>query len=245
MLTFLFNKFNFFLDNFIFCLYYTKYTIRAESGDYINDSTKAFLVKDALYDGIYEMPILNGTTVLPNDVILFSDSIYNNDYNKFVVFYEQDYKFERIWNNPKRYLKIMQKFKGVISPDFSLYRNMPLSMQIFNTYKNRAIAHYYEKNNINVIPNIRFSDTRSYDFCFDGVPKNGIVAIGTLGCIKRKFDKIHFKLGLDALVQKINPRTIIVYGAKPIDIFQKYENMGINIVNFESKTSQIHKKVIK
>lgn len=43
-------------------------------------------------------------------------------------FSKDDFKFNRIWNNPKRYLEFLKNFKGIISPDFSLYRNMPLSM---------------------------------------------------------------------------------------------------------------------
>ena len=91
------------------------------------------------------------------------------DFDSWVMFYEHDRKFERLWNNPKQYIGKLKKFQGVISPDFSLYRNMPLVMQMWNTYRNRALAAWFNKNDIDVIPNVRFNDERTYGFCFDGI----------------------------------------------------------------------------
>ena len=87
----------------------------------------------------------------------------------------------------------LKKFKGVISPDFSLYRNMPLVMQMWNTYRGRAVACWLQNNGVEIIPNVRFGDERTFSFCFDGVEENKTVAVGTHGCIKRKEDKIFFK----------------------------------------------------
>lgn len=160
------------------------------------------------------------------------------------MFYEHDVKFERLWNNPKRYLEKLKKFKGVISPDFSLYRNMPLVMQQWNTYRSRALAVWLQNNGIEVIPNIRFNDERTYDFCFDGIEQFKTIAVGTHGCIKNKIDKEYFKKGLAELVKRLSPKTIIVYGATPDDIFKVYKDAGIEIISFESEFSKSRKQVI-
>ena len=60
-----------------------------------------------------------------------------------------------------------------------------------------------------------------------------LVAVGTHGCIKRREDRLVFKLGLLKLVEKLSPKTIIVYGAAPDDIFKPYCERGINIIPFE------------
>ena len=73
--------------------------------------------------------------------------------------------------------------------------------------------------------------------------KNKTVAIGTHGCIKRKEDKIFFKVGLACLVQKLSPKTIIVYGRAPDSIFKPYKDMGIDIIAFESDFSKSRKQV--
>ncbi len=157
--------------------------------------------------------------------------------------YEHDVKFERLWNNPTRYLDKLKKFKGVISPDFSLYRNMPLVMQMWNTYRNRALAYWLQNNGIEVIPNVRFGDERTYSFCFDGIEENKTIAVGTHGCIKRKEDRIFFKVGLDRTVKRLSPKTIVVYGAAPDCIFKQYKDIGIEIVSFESLFSKSRKQV--
>ena len=76
-----------------------------------------------------EIPCIKPESSIPQKLIPFSKAVGGTDYNCFVHFYEDDANFERLWNNPQKYLQILQKYKGVITPDFSLYRDMPLVMQ--------------------------------------------------------------------------------------------------------------------
>ena len=161
------------------------------------DVFNAFLVSGADYEGNIEFPKIKTSDLLPNKIVLFSHAMAKTwkDFDCWVMFYEHDVKCERLWKNPKKYLNKLKKFNGIISPDFSLFRNMPLVMQQWNTYRNRALALWLQNNGIEVIPNIRFNDERTYDFCFDGVEKNKVVAIGTYGCIKTQKDgaKVYIK----------------------------------------------------
>ncbi len=198
------------------------------------------MVSGADYDGNIELPKIKTSTFLPDRLVPFSVDMAKSckDFDCWVMFYEHDVKYERLWNNPKRYLNKLKKFKGVISPDFSLYRNMPLVMQQWNTYRNRALSFWLQKNGIEVIPNIRFNDERTYEFCFDAVEKNKTVAIGTYGCIKTKTDREYFKKGLAQLVTRLAPENIIVYGSAPDAIFKPYRDIGINIISFDSEFSK-------
>ena len=209
------------------------------------DVFHSFLVEHADYDGYFELPIIRTSDKTPNKVVTFSKAMCKTwkDFDCWVVFYEHDKNFERLWNNPKKYLDKLKKFKGVISPDFSLYRNMPLVMQLWNTYRGRALAVWLQNNGIEVIPNVRFGDERTFSFCFDGVEENKTVAVSTHGCIKRKEDKIFFQIGLARMVQRLSPKTIIVYGRAPDSIFKPYKNMGITIIAFESEFSKSRKQV--
>ena len=96
------------------------------------------------------MPCIKAEDAVPQNVITFSKAVRSKEYDNFVHFYEDDVNFERIWNNPNRYLPILKKFDGVISPDFSLYRDMPLVMQQWNTYRSRAIGYWLQTNGITV-----------------------------------------------------------------------------------------------
>ena len=117
----------------------------------------------------------------------------------YIHFYEHDTKFNDVLLSTNDYLDEFKKFKGVISPDCSLYLDMPLCLQIANTYMNRAIGSYLQSEGIYVIPNVRWSDERSYTttelpekFAFIGLPKNSILSIGTYGCIQGKNNKHYF-----------------------------------------------------
>ena len=210
------------------------------------DVFRSFLVEDADYEGDIELPKIKTSNLIPKKLVPFSKAMSKTwkDFDCWVMFYEHDVKFERLWNNPKRYLEKLKRFKGVISPDFSLYRNMPLVMQQWNTYRSRALAVWFQNNGIEVIPNVRFNDERTYDFCFDGIEKFKTIAVGTHGCIKSRVDKDYFKKGLAELVKRLSPKTIIVYGATPNDIFKVYKDAGIEIISFESEFSKSRKQVI-
>lgn len=207
------------------------------------DIFRAFLVEKAEYAGCEEMPYIKTSAFLPQKVILFSKALTTQNYNQWVVFYEHDAKTIRLWNNPRKYISILRKFNGVITPDFSLYRNMPLIMQKWSTYQSRAIGAWLQNEGVEVIPNVRFSDERSYRFCFDGIKKHGAVAIGTHGCIKKLTDRAYFEKGLAEMVKRLQPHTIIVYGAAPRLIFDKYKARGIQVIQFESEYATTHKAV--
>ena len=208
------------------------------------DVFNAFLVTFATYAGLFEFPIINPTYALPNRLIAFSKAVSCKDYNQWIHFYEDDYLFERIWRNPRRYLPILKKYNGVILPDFSLYRDMPLAMQIWNIYRSRAIGHWLQANGVCVIPNIRFGDRRTYRICCDGIAKHCVIAVGAHGNLKLAEDRNIFLDGLNEVVKRLEPTAIVIYGAAPEKYFRKYKDSGILIFQFDSSCAASHKEVV-
>ena len=206
------------------------------------DVFRAFLVKNARYEGDLEIPCIKAEDRLPTRLIHFSKVFGSKDYDAWVHFYEDDVSFERLWNLPNKYLPILKKYAGVISPDFSVYRDMPLVMQQWNTYRSRAIGHWLQENGIPVIPNVRWGDERTYDLCCAGVPRNSTIAVGSHGCIKLLQERPHFINGLDYAVRKLRPKIVIVYGTAPECIFDKYREQGIEIMQFDSVYMATHRK---
>ena len=76
-------------------------------------------------------------------------------------FYLDDYQFERFWNFPVRYLNYIKKFDYVITPDFSVYVNIPRSIQVYNQYRNNSLACFLQDNGVNIIPCVQWGDLRS------------------------------------------------------------------------------------
>lgn len=50
-------------------------------------------------------------------------------------FFIDDYQFERLWNSPSAYLGVLRGHDCVLTPDFSLYMDMPDPMQEWNRYR--------------------------------------------------------------------------------------------------------------
>ena len=207
------------------------------------DVFHAFLVKNATYDSPLEIPRLKTEMRKPQKLIAFSKAVRGTEYDAWVHFYEDDAAFERLWNRPNTYFPILKKFKGVISPDFSVYRDMPLVMQQWNVYRSRAIGHWLQENGIPVIPNIRFGDDRTFELSCAGINKHGVIAVGSHGCIRLLSERKYFISGLKYVVDTLEPKTIVVYGATPDEVFAQYKEMGIEILQFDSDFMQSRKAV--
>ena len=159
----------------------------------IDDGFNSELVETAFFDGVLEIPKLEKPKeiILPECLIPFTKRNSSTDFSETLAFYEQDVRFSGILQNPEAYIDDFRRFRGIVSPDFSLYRDMPLQAQMNNVYRNRALGCFFQRHGIYVIPNVRWGDERSYTtavlpecFAFLGVPKHNIVSIGTYGCIR-------------------------------------------------------------
>ena len=128
-----------------------------------------------------------------------------------VHFFLDDYQFERVWNIPDKYLTYLSRYKCVLSPDFSLFTDFPLAVQIWNHYRKHWLAAYWQERGITVIPSICWSDESSFEWCFDGEPKNSIVAVSDVGCRKSEVARNAFKNGYNEMLKRLNPSKILLY----------------------------------
>ena len=210
----------------------------------VKDVFRSFLVKNADYAGKEEIPCIITSNLLPKKVISFSNAISSKDFNSWIHFYEDDWRFEKLWNNPQKYLSIIKRFKGIISPDYSLYYDMPLMYQGWNTYRGKALGYWLQENGVEIIPNVRWGDERTFELSTLGVEKNKTIAVGTHGCIKTIEGKRMFIRGFDYVVQALKPKNIIVYGRMPDKIFCLAKMYGINLIQFDSEFALSHKKEV-
>ena len=207
------------------------------------DVFNSWLLRGACYAGELELPILQAVQVEPKRLIPFSHArATSGDLSDACIhFFEHDCKFQCVWNTPSRYLSLFKKCEVVIGPDFSMYRNMPAAMQQGNCFRGRAISYWLQTEGVQVIPNVRFSDDRSWSYCFDGLPGQAILAVGSHGCLREREDRRWFEEGLYELFCRLSPHTLVVYGATPEEIFGPYERAGVRILGFESTFAQTHR----
>ncbi len=163
-------------------------------------------------DGFYQMPKIKPINYMPKELLSFNYMLSHPEYDKAIHFFIDDYQFERVWNNPKEYIEKLAKYDAVLTPDFSLYIDMPIALQVYNIYRSRLIGQLLQDAGAKVIPTISWSDERSYKFCFDGLGKGGTIAISTIGIKKGdKENKLFFK-GLREAIKRLEPKKILCYG---------------------------------
>ena len=162
--------------------------------------------------GYWELPAIGRCNVVPDDLVGFNYAMNSDVSGAGIHFYIDDYQFERVWNDPDKYLPYLKAAQCVLMPDFSLYMDMPLPMKLWNVYRSRAISHYWQRNGINVIPSLTWADEKSYDYCFDGIPKGSIVAVSTVGVKNSDKAMKVWSDGMRDAIRKLRPSRILLYG---------------------------------
>ncbi len=228
-----------------------KNNINTRSG--CKDIWNAFMAEGTAF-GKYDIPYCPTTAkIIPKEQVTWEEAkqIHRKCIAKgekeyfvdaFINWYLDDYKFDGakgIWHDWKRALNVIKHFAGVITPDFSTYQDFPESIKVYNTYRMRLYGFWLSKEGIAVINNVRWGTEETFEYCFEGIPTNSIVAIGTVGGGPRKLvDRPRFEVGLYKMVEVLKPHTILVYGSANGVCFENLRKQGVNIVSYQSKTSK-------
>ena len=217
------------------------------------DMWNAFMVDGADFVIGSDMPICPCTTeCIPSNLISYVEAKHihklrskeNPDYHvdAFVHFYIDDQKFDGpqsgIWGKPYDALEIIRHFSGAITPDFSTNADFPDSLKRYNTYRMRAFGRWLSVEGISIINNVRWGTEETWDYCFDGIPYNSMVSIGTVASgINHLENRPDFEKGLFKMVDLLKPHTILVYGSANYECFNTLSHMGIRIVPYISDTN--------
>jgi hypothetical protein len=192
---------------------------------YRND--ELYLRNNLYMTGRFEMPFVYSQNVSLQNIKLVAFSnikTYENSVSKklkTVHFFLDDYKFDEVWKNPKAQLERLSQYTQLLSPGFSLYSDMPEPLQIYNTFRNRWCAAYWQYNKQAVIPTIVWGRENTFEFCFDSVEKGCVVAISTVGT---QDDEEAFMTGYKTMCEIIEPKTVINYG-KLFDDMREYAKL--------------------
>ena len=164
----------------------------------------------------------------------------------FVHFYIDDQKFDgkrsSIWLNPEIVVRFARHFAGVISPDFSVFQDFPKPIKMHNIYRMRAFDFWLELGNIPCIYNVRWGTEETWEYCFDGIPKDSMISIGTVASDLRKpRSRTVFEDEFRKMIEILTSSTIVIYGSCESKVIREAENSGITIISFPSKTAAAFK----
>lgn len=175
-------------------------------------------------DNDYGIPLLKKDIFVPKKLAPYGAEVrrYQKSAEGATIhFFLDDYKFEVLWNRPNKTLSVIQNYGYALSPDFSLFLDYPVAVQLWNTYRNRWLGRFWQENGIKVIPTAVWGEKESYSFAFCGIPKNSYVAIGTVG-IKGRYAKKVFAEGFEELCKQVEPSGLILYGESEPVKFDDY-----------------------
>jgi hypothetical protein len=184
-----------------------------------------YFYSDFHTNGKYDFPIVKKQAIELSDLKLIryssTKSKETTDNDATVHFFEYDDRFDEIWKSPDSYLDKLRQYKQIMTPDFSMYTNIALALQVFNTFRTRWLGAYWQRNGLTVIPTVSWSDEWSYEFCFDGIEPGSVVALSTMGCMDVKEP---FMTGYIEMCKAIDPKLIICY-AKPFEEMINYADV--------------------
>lgn len=164
--------------------------------------------------GEWQMPLIKKETHIPAGLIGFNYLLSSKEYTKGIHFYIDDYQFERIWNQPQEYLGKLAQFDCALTPDFSLYMDMPRAMKLWNIYRSRMIGQMMQKAGIKVIPTLSWAERETFDWCFDGIERGGVVSVSTIGVKRDPVAAEIFAAGMEEALKRIKPSAVVLYGGK-------------------------------
>lgn len=190
--------------------------------------------------GFYQMPIIKSESHIPDDLIGFNYMLSSNNKSSGIHCFIDDYQFERLWNQPFEYIEKLAEYDCFLTPDFSLYLDMPMAMKIWNIYRSRLIGQIMQDSGITVIPTVSWAEPETFAFCFDGIEQGSVVAVSTIGVKKEKNSFNIWKSGMDEMIRRIKPQAIIVYGGEV-----EYDYKNIPAKFFENKVTEKMKNIGK
>ena len=128
-------------------------------------------------------------------------------------FFTSDSNLEPYWTHPFKNLQWLKKLGYVTSTDFSLYSNMVLMQKLWNSFRNKLLSAFYQRNGINLIPAPSWGDLVNIELYMEGWPKESIIAVNSTGIGLDKRCRHIWLEGYHAMLDILKPVHIIRYGA--------------------------------
>lgn len=163
----------------------------------------------------WEIPFIKKQPLISDKIALiaYSDTRLHDlkeNCQKGVHFFLDDYRFNVVYNQSRRVIQRLSQYTFLLTPDYSTYADMQPWRQLESVAHSRWCGAYWQSLGFVVYPTITWSTPCSYYYCFDGIERNAIVAIGMNGATQN--NRKPFVRGYDAMLEHISPEAIICLG---------------------------------
>ena len=162
--------------------------------------------RDTLEPGISRL-VVYGTAAVEEDDLS----------QQALSFWVNDEKLEVVWANAvdidRRFMT--QKWGTVFAPDFSLLVDDPLVVQMYNIYRSRWVARYWQEVGVKVAPIISGLHQDVIELMMQGIPKNCPVVGAQLRTLGGHEKARRIKTdAICAYIEAIQPQNLVFYGAE-------------------------------
>lgn len=162
-----------------------------------------------------------------------SDSTLGLAYAKTILsFYVDDDLWEGdVWFDAKAFTTKMRNsgLYAAVTPNFSVFPDMPQATRIYNIFRNRWCARYWQEAGIKVIPDLTGVQEMDGEFCLAGLPVEAPclsmlvqrTVKGSRGSDEdfKWFARMRWRA--DQVGRVLRPKTLIVYG--PAEMFERVQ----------------------
>ena len=177
----------------------------------------------------WEMPKLAPVNAHPSALVPFSVAMSRNwhDYKCFVHCFEDDFRFERLWNNPRRYLPKLSRFEGVVMPDYSTCVDFPIPLKMWGAYRNQLLGAWFQKQGLATLPNARHQP--GCDWLIEALPKHSVICICGRALTKDLVERRRFVRDVKTTVDYLEPTAIVYYGSDRHNVMAYPRSLGIPV----------------
>lgn len=163
--------------------------------------------------GQYEMPVVKSINCpAPKEMVALYHIGRWKEKGCVPHFYAADGRFENTWKHPVKVLETLANYPMTVSPDFSVYENLALPQKLWNIFRNKLLAAWWQYNGIKVIPNVSWIYGKDYTMSFDGWPRHSVIAVNSTGINGVERCKKMWLEGYQVMLETLNPTHILRYG---------------------------------
>lgn len=155
--------------------------------------------------------------------------------------YVDDRKLATQLTNPGAWVPRFSGFAGIIAPDFSIRHDDPWDRRVFAVRMSRAVGAFYSTRGIPVVPNIRWGDSRDFDFAFDGVEEGSVVAVSNHGAWRDPRLRQGFLVGLPVMIERIQPVAVYVHGTMNHQLYRQLASKT-DFIHLHGDRERAHRK---
>lgn len=191
-------------------------------------SSEPFDIPPLRSDRLLELP--RGLELWPGDdlrdqvgdgpyLLAWSTSCQTLDFTRTILaFYTDDVRFESVWATPERWgARLLNAgLIGAVAPNFSLWPGQAQAVHIWQVYRSRWVARYFQEAGISIVPDLNWAGPDDYDFCFSGVPVGApCVSIQLQTFDSSRPDQVQrVRDGLLTALDRLRPEHLLCYASK-------------------------------